>query len=139
MPSPKSTPQLWMKVAVDYYRNPKVIEAGPLAELAYLRLIAIARERIETSPIDGAVPWPLVRRELRDILDVTSDETIEALLEPLASTELVELNDDNVVVLDYSRWLTTRDELESTRKSARDRQKRRTPKTSSKTADETVF
>jgi hypothetical protein len=133
MPTPKNTPQLWMKIAVDYYRNPKIIEAGPIAELAYLRLIAIARERIEISEVDGAVPWPLVRRELRDLLDVSTAATIEELLAPLATTQLIDLKDDTVIVLDYGRWQTTRSELESTRKNARDRQQRRAAKVASTT------
>lgn len=116
----KSTPQRWVKVAVDYYRNPKVITAGIHAEVAYIRLLAMARERVETSTRDGDVPWPLVNRELRDVAD-SAGSTVHELCEALESVGLVSLSDHAVTIDDYERWQTTRAEIENARETARTR------------------
>jgi len=118
----KPTPQRWAKLAVDYYRNPKIIQSGPYAELAYIRLLAIARERIETSDKDGEVPLVLAERELRDICETMPEKpSVITLLTVLEANNLITLTDTTIMVDDYAKWQTTSKELEVTRATARTR------------------
>lgn len=119
-PTHKNTPQRWVKVAVDYYRNPKIITVGIYAELAYLRLLAIARERVETATCDGEIPKPLAIRELSDIAH-EAGTTCGDILNLLAENNLITIDGTTVTVDDYARWQTTRDEIETRREAARSR------------------
>lgn len=115
----KDTPSRWMKVAVDYYRNPKIITVGVYGEVAFLRLLAIARERIEIADQDGEVPYALANRELRDIAEAWGDGTTDDLLAVLTKSRLISVKNDNILITDYSKWQTTREEIASKRESAR--------------------
>lgn len=114
MANRKTVTSHWARLAVDYYRSPKIIEAGPIGELAWLRLIAIARENIASSQQDGAVAEILALRELRDITDlytqVSGNEGTE-LLEELVSCGLIRREEGSIIIEDFTLWQTSKEEL----------------------------
>jgi len=113
---------LWARLAVDYYRNPKILEVGPLAELAWIRLIALARETMPTSKVDGAVAEVLVLREIRDITDLHIASTTtpaESLLDVLEAARLITRQDGLVIVNDYTEWQTSQEELHTFQRKTR--------------------
>lgn len=120
-PRVKATPSRWVKVAVDYYRNPKIISVGIFGEVAFLRLLAIARERIEMSEKDGEVPLVLAQREIRDVAEAWGQGGVDDLLTLLVNHELITLDEETILIEGYGKWQTTRDEIATTRKATRSR------------------
>lgn len=114
MANKKVTTSRWARLAVDYYRNPKILEAGPIGELTWLRLIAIARENIASAPQDGAIVEILVSREIRDITDLYTQVTgkdANSLLDHLVECGLIRREDGIVIIEGFTEWQTTKEEL----------------------------
>jgi hypothetical protein len=119
MSNTKTTSSLWSRLAVGYYRDPKVISVGPWGELAWIRLLSLARENVESSLVDGSVVEIQGLRELRDITDLytqCTNLTASDLLDELVEAELITREDGLLIVSDYERWQTTRKELEAIRR-----------------------
>lgn len=121
----KRTSSRWARLAVGYYRDPKLIEAGPIAELAFIRLLALAREMVETANRNGEVPLSLALRELREVTDVfvslNPEKTSSDLIDILVEHNLIALEDKSLVVLGYESWQTTKDEINELREANRRR------------------
>lgn len=121
----KRTSTRWARLSVGYYRDPKLIEAGVIAEAAFIRLLALARENVESVEVDGAVPLVLAARELREVTDlyaaVEPGKTFTDLLDVLVSVGLVAVDGSTVVVRSYGSWQTTRGEIDSAREENRQR------------------
>lgn len=121
----KRTSTRWARLSVGYYRDPKLIEAGVVAEAAFLRLLALARENVESVEVDGAVPMVLATRELREVSDlyaqVEPGKTFTDLMEVLVNVGLVTIEGSFVVVKSYGSWQTTRGEIDTAREENRAR------------------
>jgi hypothetical protein len=121
----KRTTTRWARLSVGYHRDPKIIAVGPVGELAFLRLLALAREVVESVDQDGAVPYLLAVRELREVTDLYAitdpDRGIDDLLAVLADEGLIVQEGRNVIVRSYSTWQTTRGEIDAVRAETRDR------------------
>lgn len=121
----KKVSNRWARLSVGYYRDPKVIACGPIPELAFLRLLVIAREVVETTDQDGAVPYLLAVRELREVTDlyssVNNGGTVDDLLNELVKCGLIEIDDTAIVVSGYEAWQTTKTEIEEFREANRKR------------------
>lgn len=125
MKTPKRTRTHWARLSVDYYRDPKIIAAGPIAEAAYIRLLALARGQVEVALVDGAVPLLLAERELREVTDLWDSQNsggFTALIGVLEENGLLQRSGKDLVISGYSEWQTTRDEIEQGRLDARARQ-----------------
>lgn len=123
----KKTRDRWARLSVGYFRDPALITAGPVAEIAFVRLLAMAREQVESAEISGAVPRVLAVRELRDVVDVwdmVNPETrgFDQMITALIDQGLVHLDGTAIVVTNYGQWQTTREEIEESRSDARSRQ-----------------
>jgi len=121
----KRTRTHWARLSVDYYRDPKIIAVGPIGELAYLRLLVLARELVESSDVDGAVPILVATRELREVTDLWAKDNggdFDSLIARLVKVGLVSEEEDELIVEGYRDWQTTRDEIEQNRLDARSRQ-----------------
>ncbi len=121
----KKTTSRWARLSVGYYRDPKVIACGPIAELAFIRLLALAREVVESADKDGAVPYLLAARELREVTDLYAAQvergTIDDLLEELETCGLIKREDTDIIVVGYEAWQTTKNEIEEFREANRKR------------------
>lgn len=121
----KKTASRWARLAVGFYRDPKIIACGPIAELAFLRLLAMAREVVETAPRDGAVPYLLAMRELREVTDlycqVNPKKKPEHLLDELVAVGLITKSSEEIVVIGYEAWQTTKIEIDELREANRRR------------------
>jgi len=121
----KKTASRWARLAVGYYRDPKIISCGPIAELAFIRLLAMAREVVETAPRDGAVPYLLAMRELREVTDlycsIYPKKKPNDLLDELVKAGLITRDEDEVVVVGYESWQTTKIEIDELREANRRR------------------
>lgn len=121
----KKTAARWARLSVGYYRDPKVIEAGPFAELAFVRLLALAREVVETAEKDGEVSLILALRELREITDlyvaVYPDTSPRDLLRELEVAGLIAIEEKSLIVLGYESWQTTKTEISELREANRKR------------------
>jgi hypothetical protein len=121
----KKTAARWARLAVDYYRDPKLIAVGPIGEVAFIRLLALAREVVENATIDGAIPALLAARELRDIGDLYTsihpDKTLDDLLAVLETEGLIQIDGRHVIVSGYQGWQTTRSEIDAMREENRAR------------------
>jgi hypothetical protein len=115
----------WARLSVGYYRDPKVLEVGPVGELAFLRLLALARETVEDAAVDGAVPLVLAARELREVTDLYVRDNPGAgfteLIGALSDVGLVVLEGKSVIVKGYAEWQTTRSEIDTVREETRRR------------------
>jgi hypothetical protein len=115
----------WARLSVSYHRDEKIIEAGPVGELAFIRLLALARESVEQVDVDGAVPRALARRELRDVQEIYTlihpGTTFDDLVEHLVSVGLLRVEGNTLIVSGYSKWQTTRGEIEEVRAATRAR------------------
>jgi hypothetical protein len=121
----KRTTTRWARLSVGYYRDPKLIEVGPIGEAAFLRLLALAREVVETVEIDGAVSYVLAGRELREITDlyttVNPGKAFDDLLEELSDVGLVHRDGKFIILTNYGEWQTTRSEIDAAREENRNR------------------
>lgn len=123
----KKTANRWARLSVGYHRDQKIINVGPIGEVAFLRLLILAREMVESVEIDGAVPYRLAKRELNDIIEVfetlNEGQKFDDLLNILEKNKLIEVTEDNefIVVLGYEHWQTTKKEINELRKENRDR------------------
>ena len=127
----KSTKTFWARLAVNYYRDAKILKVGPLGEVAFLRLLALARETVESSHVVGGVEKIVALRELIDLNEIwiklygeTSDPG-NAILERLASVGLIQIEGDDIIVSAYSEWQTTQEEIQDVREQSRERQEAR--------------
>jgi hypothetical protein len=126
----KTVRTFWARLSTGYYRDPKILNVGPLGEVAFIRLLALARESVETVKIDGAIPEIVVARELRDIVDMYKtiygqDKGLSDILSLLARYGLIHLNDDLVIVTAYNKWQTTSEEIQEVRAASAKRQQDR--------------
>lgn len=121
----KRTSTRWARLAVGYHRDPKIIEVGVLGEVAFVRLLALAREVVESQEVSGAIPYLLVARELREVSDVYSAQNpglgLDDLLKELADVGLIVRVDRLVIVKGYEAWQTTKEEIETVRAENRER------------------
>jgi hypothetical protein len=121
----KKTSSRWARLAVGYYRDPKLIDAGPIAELAFIRLLALAREMVETANKNGEVPMSLALRELREVTDLFTSlnpgSGPDELMQILQDNRLIAVEDKAIVVLGYESWQTTKDEINELREANRRR------------------
>lgn len=104
--------ELWIKLAVNFPRHPKVIQAGP--EAAWLAVCAMAYCREHLT--DGVLPAAVV-------------PTLAGVKRPLVvAAKLVEVglweaHEDAFVVHDFLKWNPSRAEVESTREKWKDKKK----------------
>lgn len=122
MPASKTLTSRWARLAVDYYRNTKLLTVGPIAELAYVRLICLARETMETTTRDGAINILLASREIRDVVDIWNSvhgTGTNELLNALCDAGLVRIDGDELIIEDYDTWQTTKEELRAVRKGGK--------------------
>lgn len=121
----KRTATRWARLSVGYYRDPKLIEIGPIGELAFLRLLALAREVVESMDTDGAVSAVLAGRELREVTDLYSSvnpgKTFDDLLEELSDVGLIHRDGKFIILTNYGEWQTTRSEIDAAREENRNR------------------
>lgn len=123
----KKTTNRWARLSIGYHRDQKIINVGPIGEVAFLRLLILAREMVETVEIDGAVPYMLAKRELGDIVDVyrelNKDTNFDDLINLLVKNKLVEISEDKefIIVLGYDNWQTTKTEISELRRENRER------------------
>lgn len=115
----KKTSTRWARLSVGYYRDPKLIEVGPVGEAAFIRLLALARETVEDAEESGTVPYILAERELREVIDlyrkVKRGKTFTDLLNELAAVGLITRKGKNILVDGYASWQTTREEIDNIR------------------------
>lgn len=124
----KNTKNFWARLAVNYYRDEKILKVGPIAELAFIRLLALAREGVESSLIDGEVPLILARRELRDLVDYSlshNEGDLEAILGLLENQGLIRREEDKVIIAKYTEWQTSKTEIVEVRAASAKRQQER--------------
>lgn len=110
----KNTRTRWFSVSIDFYCNPQIIDSGVLGEVAFIRLLALARDYVATAGVAGSVPLMRAKRELLDIafaFNVSVDEVLAVLI----SNRLITVEADEVVIQDYSEWQTAREEREDSR------------------------
>jgi hypothetical protein len=121
----KKTTTRWARLSVGYYRDPKLIEVGPIGEVAFLRLLALARETVEDSEESGTVPYVLAARELREVSDlykkVKRGKTLDDLLAELQSVGLISRKGKSILVEGYASWQTTREEIDTIRSANKQR------------------
>jgi hypothetical protein len=137
--SNKKTATHWARLSVGYYRDPKLIEVGVLGELAFIRLLALARETVENAEESGTVSYVLAARELREVSDLYSQlnpgKKLDDLLAELTEVRLISRKGKTIMVEGYTSWQTTREEIDSIRvlnkqRVAAHREKRETGNTS---------
>jgi hypothetical protein len=118
-----STNARWIRLAANYLDDPRIVEAGPMAELIYVRGLAVARN-IGT---DGALRQHNASTVTRDLRHK------EKLIHRLLEVGLWEPTDDGWTVPfeRWARWQTTQEQYEHQRKLARERQARRRGQTNS--------
>lgn len=121
----KRTSTRWARLAVGYHRDPKIIEVGVLGEVAFIRLLALAREVVESQEVSGAIPYLLVARELREVTDVYTAQNpglgLDDLLKELSDVGLITRDGRLVIVKGYEAWQTTKEEIETVRAENRER------------------
>lgn len=123
----KRTTNRWARLSVGYHRDQKIINVGPIGEVAFLRLLILAREVVESVEQDGAVPYMLAKRELNDITEIYSElnsgKKFDDLLNLLVKNKLVEISEDKdfIIVLGYEHWQTTKNEIDEVRRENRER------------------
>lgn len=121
----KKTSNRWARLSVGYYRDPKLLEVGPIGEIAFIRLLAIAREIVENSEESGTVPYVLAARELREVADlyaqINSGKGLDDLLAELESVKLISRRGKIIFVEGYASWQTTREEIDDIRTANRQR------------------
>lgn len=121
----KRTATRWARLAVGYFRDPKILAVGPVGELAFIRLLALAREVVESVDADGAVPKVLAKRELVEALELYSQLNpglgFDDLMQELADVGLIKIEKKHVIVRSYGSWQTTRDEIAHVRQDNRER------------------
>lgn len=121
----KATSNRWARLSVGYHRDPKIIEVGAIGELAFLRLLALAREVVESMDNDGAIPYVLAARELREVAElftlVHPGKTFDDLLVLLSDVSLIRREDKTIIVCSYTDWQTTRKEIDAAREEGRER------------------
>lgn len=127
----KSTKTFWARLAVNYYRDAKILKVGPIGEVAFLRLLALARETVESSHVLGGVEKIVALRELIDLNEIwvklygENSDPGNAILEKLASVGLIQIDGDNIIISAYSEWQTTQEEIQDVREQSRERQEAR--------------
>ncbi len=121
----KQTTDRWARLSVEYYQDTKLIEVGPIGELVFVRLMALARKLVETMEIDGAIPLVRGQRELRDVFDFYGEfnpgKTFMDMLAPLVEQDLIKIENKFIIVTSYADWQTTRAEIEAARFENRQR------------------
>lgn len=121
----KKTSSRWARLSVGFYRDPKIIQVGVIGEAAFLRLLAMAREVVETATIDGEVPYLLAMRELREVTDlyqsINKDASPDALIDELVAVGLIRREESSLIVVGYESWQTTKNEIEELREANRRR------------------
>lgn len=121
----KKTSTRWARLSVGYYRDPKLIEVGPIGEAAFLRLLALARETVENSEESGTVSYLLAARELREVADlykkVKRGKTFDDLISELEAVGLVSRKGKTIFVEGYASWQTTREEIDNIRDANKER------------------
>lgn len=121
----KRTANRWARLSVGFHRDPKILAVGPLGELAFLRLLGLAREVVESVEVDGAVPYLLVARELREVTDLYTQlhpgKNLDDLLASLVEVGLIRREGTQVVVASYKAWQTTKEEIDQVRTENRER------------------
>ena len=123
----KSVRTFWARLSTSYYRDEKILKVGPLGEVAFIRLLALARESVETVEVDGGVPEIVVYRELRDVGDlwtkINGPETgVKDILEVLKKNGLISFQGELIIVKSYNKWQTSKDEIQEVRAETRARQ-----------------
>jgi hypothetical protein len=115
----KKTTTHWARLSVGYYRDPKLIEVGVLGELAFIRLLALARETVEKAEESGTVSYVLAARELREVSDLYSElnpgKVLDDLLAELVEVKLISRKGKTIMVSGYTSWQTTREEIDNIR------------------------
>ncbi len=116
----KKTTTRWARLSVGYYRDPKLLEVGPVGEIAFIRLLALARETVEDSEESGSVPYVLAARELREVSELYSKihrgkKNLDDLLAELAAVKLISRKGKAIIVEGYASWQTTREEIDDIR------------------------
>lgn len=121
----KRTSTRWARLAVGYHRDPKIIEVGVIGEVAFVRLLSLAREVVESQEISGAIPYLLAARELREVTDTYTSmnpgKGLDDLLKELSDVGLITREDRLVIVKGYETWQTTKEEIEAVRAENRER------------------
>lgn len=121
----KKTTTHWARLSVGYYRDPKLIEVGVIGEVAFVRLLALARETVENAEESGTVSYVLAARELRDISDLYSQlnpgKKLDDLLAELVEVRLISRKGKVIMVEGYTSWQTTREEIDNIRVSSQQR------------------
>jgi hypothetical protein len=121
----KRTSVRWARLAVGYHRDPKIIEVGVLGEIAFIRLLALAREVVESQEVSGGIPYLLVARELREVSDLYTEHNpglgLDDILKELSDVGLISREGRLVIVNGYEAWQTTKEEIETVRAENRER------------------
>jgi hypothetical protein len=116
MPSDPSN-SAWIRLSANYMNDPRIIQAGPNAELIWLRGLSVARQM----KTDGLLSKTWMAHVGRDIQN--RQRSIHRLLE-VGLWEETE-SGFSIPFDRWSRWQTTQDQIEHQRKLARERQARR--------------
>jgi hypothetical protein len=119
----KRTSNRWARLSIGYHRDTKIIEVGPIGEVAFIRLLALAREVIEQVDVDGAIPKLLAARELREVTDLYTElnpgKKFDDLIEMLSDVGLIHVDGNMIIVSGYGEWQTTRSEIDAAREENR--------------------
>lgn len=85
---------MWLRLDTEFADHPKVLEAGPDAALAWLRLLSYSVRQ----GTDGKLPPPIVARETAELVD------------RLIDVGLLDRREGNVVIHDYLDYQVTAEE-----------------------------
>jgi hypothetical protein len=106
----------WIRLSANYMDDPRIIKAGPQAELVFVRSLAVARRLMA----DGTLSTPLRPVVTRDL------DHPGRIVARLLEVGLWEETDTGWAIPfeRWARWQTTQEEYDRQRKLARERQRR---------------
>jgi hypothetical protein len=96
---------MWVKLDDQFHDHPKVVAAGPMAELLYIRALGYCARYLT----GGAIPRAMLPR-------LTPAKNGDALAETLVEVGLWEETDTGWQVHDYLDWNPSPDQVRATRK-----------------------
>ena len=111
--------RVWLKLDATYPEDDRILEAGALAELLFVRSIAYCRRRLT----DGFVSKSAVK-----LLALGIPDAAETLVEALVANELWLVVDGGWKVRSYEKWQQTKADLAADaerKRTERDREKER--------------
>lgn len=111
----------WYRLENDYYEHPKIVNAGPLAELLFVRSIAYAHKH----QTDGFVPRSIAYRLAGDIAGRYNEQPGNLVAGLVQSSLWIPREGEGVLdgwdIHDYLEYQESKQEIEDRRAKTRDR------------------